>query len=223
MAGFRSYLAVGQSLTEESWLVSKENRTERFADPATAVEEQEWVAEEPGEQPTQELREPAARSSQPSGAYAERTDVVPRSPELRPLEGDGAEAPLLRRRATHRAQPEMRRVRRTVSHVDLFSVLKVSLFYWTCMFVLWLCFVAVVYGFLDGLGIFRQIEKAAANEGVLDLKLDITLAGAERWATLIGGIVALLGSLATVFLGFLYNRAAAWLGGLELTFVERDF
>jgi hypothetical protein len=102
-------------------------------------------------------------------------------------------------------------------------VLKVSLFYWTCIFVLWLCFVAVLYGFLDGLGIFRTIERAAANEGVLDLRLDITLAVAERWATLIGGTLSLLGSLATVFLAFLYNRAAALLGGLEVTFVESDY
>ena len=202
-------------------MVSKEDRAERSAEPATAVEEQVWVAEEPHEQAAHELQGPSARAPESRG-YAERTDVVPRSPDLRPLEGDEP-APLLRRRGTHRAQPEVRRVRRTVTHVDLFSVLKVSLFYWACMFVLWLCFVAVVYGFLDGLGIFRQIEKAAANEGVLDLRLDITLAGAERWATLIGGTFALLGSLATVFLAFLYNRAAAWLEGLELTFVERDF
>ncbi|MBA2273142.1 MAG: DUF3566 domain-containing protein [Actinobacteria bacterium] len=202
-------------------MVSKEDKAERFGEPATVVEKPERMPEEPQEQPAEEQQEPAARSSQSRG-YAERTDVVPRSPELLPL-GANQAAPVLRRRASHRAQPEVRRVRRTVSHVDLFSVLKVSLFYWVCMFVLWLCFVAVVYGFLDGLGIFRQIEKAAANEGVLDLKLDITLAGAERWATLIGGTLSLLGSLATVFLAFLYNRAAAWLGGLELTFVERDF
>ncbi|MDQ3783439.1 MAG: DUF3566 domain-containing protein [Actinomycetota bacterium] len=202
-------------------MVSKEDRAERFDDPATVVEEEEPAAQGAQEQPTEELQEQPARSPQ-SHSYAERTDVVPRSPELLPLEGDGA-VPVLRRRAAHRAQPEIRRVRRTVSHVDLFSVLKVSLFYWTCMFVLWLCFVAVVYGFLDGLGIFRQIERMAANEGVLDLRLDITLAGVERWATLIGGTLSLLGSLATVFLAFLYNRAAAWFGGLEVTFVERDF
>ncbi|CAN5268850.1 hypothetical protein BH20ACT22_BH20ACT22_07370 [soil metagenome] len=201
-------------------MVSKEGRAEGFGDPATVVEEQEPAAQGPQGQPTEELEEQPTRSPY-SGGYAERTDVVPRSPELQPLEGDGA-VPVLRRRATHRAQPEIRRVRRTVGHVDLFSVLKVSLFYWTCIFVLWLCFVAVLYGFLDGLGIFRTIERAAANEGVLDLRLDITLAGAERWATLIGGTLSLLGSLATVFLAFLYNRAAAWLGGLEVTFVEQD-
>lgn len=202
-------------------MVSKEDRAERFGDPAAVVERQEPAVQGSQQQPTEERQEPATRSSQSRG-YAERTNVVPRSPELLPLEGDGA-VPVLRRRAAHRVQPEVRRVRRTVSHVDLFSVLKVSLFYWTCMFVLWLCFVAVIYGLLDGLGIFRQIERAAANEGVLDLRLDITLAGAERWATLIGGTLSLFGSLATVFLAFLYNRAAAWLGGLEVTFVERDF
>ena len=192
-------------------MVSKEERAEGHGDPATAVEE-----ERRPEEPQQEtIRSPQSRS------YSERTDVVPRSPELLPLEGDGA-ARVPRRRATHRAVPEVRRVKRTVNHVDLFSLLKVSLFYWTCIFVLWLCLVAVVYGFLDGLGIFRQIERVAANEGVLDLQLDITLAGAERWATLIGGTLSLLGSLATVFVGFLYNRAASWLGGLELTFEESD-
>lgn len=197
-------------------MVSKEDRAERTEGLAPVVEEQERTAEEPAEQTALPPR---------SRGNAERTHVVPRSPELLPLEGDGA-LPAPRRRtayrAAHRAQPEIRRVRRTMSHIDLFSVLKVSLFYWACMFVLWLCFVAVVYGLLDGLGVFRQIERAAANEGVLDLKLDITLAGVERWATLIGGTLSLLGSLATVFLGFLYNRASSLLGGLELTFVERD-
>ncbi len=202
-------------------MVSKEGRAEGFGDPATVMDEQQQAAQRPQEQPAEERQERPARSPY-SGGYAERTDVVPRSPELLPLEGDGA-ATQPRRRTSHRVQPEIRRVRRTVSHVDLFSVLKVSLFYWTCIFVLWLCFVAVLYGFLDGLGIFRTIERAAANEGVLDLRLDITLAGAERWATLIGGTLSLLGSLATVFLAFLYNRAAALLGGLEVTFVESDY
>lgn len=201
--------------TEESLLVSKEERPEGFGDPAATAVEEGRRPQEPAELPTRA----------PQRSYSERTDVVPRSPELLPLEGD-REVTVPRRRTSHRATPgaelEARRVKRTVDHVDLFSVLKVALFYWTCMFVLWLCFVAVVYGFLDGLGIFRQIEKAAANEGVLDLKLDITLAGAERWATLIGGTLSLLGSLATVFVAFLYNRAASWLGGLELMFVERE-
>jgi hypothetical protein len=44
----------------------------------------------------------------------------------------------------------------------------------------------------------------------------------EKWAFLVGITFALITTLVNVFLAFLYNVAADLIGGLELTFVERD-
>jgi Transmembrane domain of unknown function (DUF3566) len=113
-------------------------------------------------------------------------------------------------------------VDRTLAHVDLLSVLKLSLFYYGLLFLLWLGFVAIVYSMLDTIGVFRQIETALANQGVLGLKLDITLSGVEQWAALIGATLVVIGCLANVFLAFVYNLGAALLGGIEMSFEERD-
>ncbi len=159
-------------------------------------------------------------SSQPASVQRERTDVVPRglptsaatTPRRTPTNGD----------APRRSRPAVRRVQRTLAHVDLLSVLKLSLFYYGVLFLLWLGFVAVVYSILETLGVFRQIESALANPGVLGLELDITLGEVEQWAGLIGATLVVIGSLANVFLAFVYNMGSTLLGGLEMTFVERD-
>jgi hypothetical protein len=50
----------------------------------------------------------------------------------------------------------------------------------------------------------------------------ITLGLVEKWAFLIGFTLVVVGSLMNTFLAFLYNVGADILGGLDLTFVERD-
>jgi hypothetical protein len=106
-------------------------------------------------------------------------------------------------------------------HVDPFSVFKLSLFYYACFVVLWLVFVAVVYGLLSSTGLLDRAERLG-RLFVLWEEIDISLWFVERWALIIGLVCAVLASVVNVVLALLYNLAADVMGGAELTFVDRD-
>jgi len=146
-----------------------------------------------------------------------RTDVIPRG------------APLVEPNPEHerhrrRFRPATRRVKRVLRHVDPISVLKLSLIYYACFLVLWLVFVAVVYQILEGAGLFDAVTGFARGAAFLKKGegLPISLWLIERWALLLGLALGVLGSLVNVFLAFLYNLASDLVGGLKLSFIERD-
>lgn len=146
-----------------------------------------------------------------------RTDVIPRG-NVRPKRDEQA-AP--RRR---RSRPAARRVKRTVRHIDPLSVLKLSLIYYACFLVLWLLFVAAIYSLLMNMGVFDAIESFARGSVLLEKgeELGISLWVVERWAFLVGLTLGVIAALVNAFLSFLYNLAADLVGGVELTFLERD-
>jgi hypothetical protein len=114
-----------------------------------------------------------------------------------------------------------RRVHRTIRHVDVWSVFKLSIFYYACFTVLWLLVVAVLYGILAQAGLFDAIEKFGKSMVLWD-KVDISLIYVEKWALLLAIAFLIIGSLINALIAFLYNFAADTVGGIELTFVEKD-
>jgi hypothetical protein len=85
----------------------------------------------------------------------------------------------------------------------------------------WLVFVAIIYSFLDSVGLFNMLEDLGQGL-VLWEEVTITLGVVEKWALLIGLAMAVFGTLVNVIIAILYNVAANLMGGIELTFVERD-
>ena len=114
-----------------------------------------------------------------------------------------------------------RRVKRTIKHIQPFSVLKVSLILYSVFLILWLIFVAVVYSFVDSAGLFETLEDFGKGM-VLWENVDISLGLVERWAFFIGLGLVVVGSLINLFLAFLYNVISDIVGGVELQFQERD-
>jgi hypothetical protein len=114
-----------------------------------------------------------------------------------------------------------RRLKRTLRHVDPVSILKLSLFFYAIFLVIWLIVVAIIYSLLESAGLFDTIENFSQGFA-LELDSDISLLLVERWAFLIGLTFVVVGSLVNVFIAFLYNVAADTVGGVEMTFVERD-
>jgi hypothetical protein len=114
-------------------------------------------------------------------------------------------------------------VRRTIKKVDPISVLKLSAFFYAILLVVWLIVVAILYRFIDGLGVFNVIQEIGDGLAVKEWKnLEVTLGRVERWAFFIGLLTAAVASVVNMVLAMLYNIAADLFGGLELTFVERE-
>ena len=120
-----------------------------------------------------------------------------------------------------RRRTGIRRVRRTVRHVDPFSVLKLSGFFYAIFVLVWLLIVAVLFSLVESMGLFDAAEDLGRGL-VLWEEVNITLGLVEKWALLIGIVFAVIGTLVNTLLAVLYNVGSDLLGGLELTFVEKD-
>lgn len=120
-----------------------------------------------------------------------------------------------------RRRPTVRRVKRTLRHIDPLSIFKLSLFFYAIGVVVWLLFVAVLYSVVNSTGIFEAIESFSRGLA-LGWRVEIDLWFVEKWALLIGLILWLVGSLTNLLISFLYNVGADAIGGIEMTFVERD-
>lgn len=117
----------------------------------------------------------------------------------------------------------MRRVKRTVKRVDPWSVLKMSLFYYSIFFVVWMIGVAVLFSVIESTGVFQTIEEVGDSIEVEQLaNFEISMGVVLRWAAYIGGGLVLLATIVNVILAFLYNLGSDIIGGVEMTFVERD-
>ena len=98
-----------------------------------------------------------------------------------------------------------------------------SLFYYSIFFVVWLIGVAMLFSFIESTGLFDTIEEVGTGMALEDLaNFKITLGGVLKWAAYIGVGLVLLGSVVNVILAFLYNLGSDIVGGIHVTFVERD-
>lgn len=150
------------------------------------------------------------REAPPPGGLVE--EPVYARPRRRPVSQGSA-----RRRRTK----PVRRVKRVLRHVDPFSVFKVSLMFYGCFLLVWLVIVAILYWIVDAAGFFDIVENVR-DAFVFEGRWEVSLGFVEKWAFFIGVVVALGMSLLNLFLAFLYNVVADVIGGIEVTFVERD-
>ena len=183
------------------------------------------VEPEPVEQPAYPAQDPdtiaVARPVPPGVAAAEaaganRTSVNLGSSSARP----GAAAPSARRpgRGPRRASLQVKRV-------DPWSVLKLALVLSVALFFVWLVAIGVLYGVLNGMGVWDKINNTAQDLLSGSEQAGDPLISAGRVfgvAAIIGAVnIVLFTALATVS-AFVYNVSADLAGGLELTLSERE-
>ncbi|WP_367133843.1 DUF3566 domain-containing protein [Saccharothrix sp. HUAS TT1] len=178
------------------------------------------------DQPAADEPQPAYPASDPdtvavprsalAGQGSARTQVNLGGPNGRPA----ASAPTSRRpgRGPRRASLQVKRV-------DPWSVLKLALVLSVALFFVWLVAVGVLYGVLNGMGVWDKINNTAndllqGNEPSGD-----PLISAGRVfgvAAIVGAVnIVLFTALATVG-SFVYNVSADLAGGLEVTLSERE-
>jgi transmembrane protein DUF3566 len=118
-----------------------------------------------------------------------------------------------------------RRASLQVKRVDPWSVLKLALVLSVALFFVWLVAIGVLYGVLNGMGVWDKINNTAQDLLSGSEQAGDPLISAGRVfgvAAIIGAVnIVLFTALATVS-AFVYNVSADLAGGLELTLSERE-
>jgi len=108
--------------------------------------------------------------------------------------------------------------------VDPWSALKISLVLSVVLFFVWMVAVGILYGVLNGLGVFDAINETVGTLGGEESSGEdlITSGLIFGGAALIGAInIVLMTALATITT-YIYNLCADLVGGLEITLTERE-
>lgn len=110
--------------------------------------------------------------------------------------------------------------------LDPWSVLKLALVLAVVLFFVWLVAVGVLYGVLDGIGVWDRLNgtyadlvSGEAQDGAAPL---ISAGSVLGFAALIGAVNSLLFAVAVTIAAFVYNVSADLVGGIEVTLSERD-
>ncbi len=118
-----------------------------------------------------------------------------------------------------------RRASLQVKRVDPWSVLKLALVLSVALFFVWLVAVGVLYGVLNGMGVWDKINNTASDLLQGNEPNGDPLISAGRVfgvAAIVGAVnIVLFTALATVG-SFVYNVSADLAGGLEVTLSERE-
>jgi hypothetical protein len=125
----------------------------------------------------------------------------------------------VRNRPPRQAALQLRRL-------DPWSVLKLALVLAVVLFFVWLVAVGVLYGVLDGVGVWDRLNgtyadlvSGEADAGAAPL---ISAGSVLGFAALIGAVNSLLFAVAATIAAFVYNVSADLVGGVEVTLSERD-
>jgi hypothetical protein len=112
-----------------------------------------------------------------------------------------------------------------LKRLDPWSVLKLGLVLAVVLFFIWLVAVGVLYGALDGMGVWDRLNGTYADLVSGDTPTGSPLISAGRvfgFAAVIGAINSLLFAVAVTVGAFVYNVSADLVGGIEVTLSERD-
>jgi hypothetical protein len=125
-----------------------------------------------------------------------------------------------------RSHAAARRARLKVSHMGPLSVLRVSLTFSLCMFIVLLVAIAALWGVLDSSGVFKSIISAATT--LTNDKTQTT--GIAPWLSfgrvmlitvVLGAANVIAFTLLSTIAALLYNLCSDFVGGVEVTLVER--
>jgi len=134
-----------------------------------------------------------------------------------------AQRPLSNRDRRRRVKLEARRVRRVVRHIEPWSVLKVSLIFHFC---LWLIFVlagVLLWSFAEGSGTLDNIEELVEKLFALEEEKEFWSGGVIFQAYAVATLVlSVAGVTFSVLLAVLYNLISDLTGGVRLTVIEEE-
>jgi hypothetical protein len=138
-------------------------------------------------------------------------------------EGQGADGP---KKLTRREQRQVRRLRarkvkRVVRHFDPWSVLKVSLLFYFCLFVVLMVAGVVLWNVAAAAGTISDIEGFFKDAGAFQ---SFSFDGFTifRASFLVGLILVIAGTGFNVLLAVLFNLISDLVGGVRITVIEEE-
>jgi len=117
------------------------------------------------------------------------------------------------------AQPVDRRARLVLRRLDPWSVLKFSLLFYSCLMLIGLLVLAVLWFVLTQMGVFDAVSTFADK---FTVTVQFSAGKVFRWYFLLGVFGVVLGSVVTVLFTVLFNLVNDITGGIEVTLAERE-
>jgi hypothetical protein len=154
---------------------------------------------------------------EPAGPLASGDGTAVPEPTVTPVATTSAPAPATSgRRRVRRG----RRVKRVVRRIDLWSVLKLSLVVYTCLYLATLATLAVLWKVLYESGTIEKLQSFLEDVGLENF----TFYGNQmfRACAAIGAIGVMAGTVITVLATALVNVISELTGGIRLVVIEED-
>jgi hypothetical protein len=174
-------------------------------------------------------RQEQAAAERPAGGLLEEAPTTFLEP---PALADGspeADEPVSDSEALSAGRPRRSRPPRQAAlqlkRLDPWSVLKLGLVLAVVLFFIWMVAIGVLYGILDGMGVWDRLNGTYADLVSGETPTGSPLISAGRvfgLAAVIGAINSLLFAVAVTIGAFVYNVSADLVGGIEVTLSERD-
>ena len=114
-----------------------------------------------------------------------------------------------------------RKVRRTVRHIDPWSVMKISLLFYSCLFVVFMVAGTLLWNLAGAAGTISSIESFIKDIGAFKT---FSFSGGTifRASFLAGLILVIAGSGFNVLLTVLFNLVSDLVGGVRVTVIEEE-
>ncbi|MFJ2609719.1 DUF3566 domain-containing protein [Streptomyces sp. NPDC091279] len=175
---------------------------------------------------------PPANGSKSSPLPGERQPQQPSGPYHPPQAyeaQDGSTTGSVRRpRTGARTTPRIRKARLRVAKADPWSVMKVSFLLSIALGICTIVASAVLWMVMDAMGVFSTVggtisEATGSNESNgFDLQSFLSLPHVLMFASIIAVIDVVLATALATLGAFIYNLAAGFVGGIELTLAEDE-
>jgi hypothetical protein len=120
-----------------------------------------------------------------------------------------------------RVKLQARRVRRIVRHIEVWSVLKMSILFFACLWAVFLIAGFIIWGVAESSGTVDKLESLITELFALDT---FNFDGRQifRGYALGGLILAIAGSTLNVLMILLFNLISDLTGGLRVTMIEEE-
>ncbi|MEM7093536.1 MAG: DUF3566 domain-containing protein [Actinomycetota bacterium] len=148
---------------------------------------------------------------------------APPMPMAEPVDPEPVALPMSQRERRRRVRLEARRVRRIVRHIEPWSVLKISVIFYFCLWLIFLLSGLLLWSFAESSGTLDSVEDLIESLFSLEAENEFFSGGTIFRNYAIGTLVLSIAGVAfNVLLCVLYNLISDLTGGMRITVIEEE-